>query len=96
MYSLFMIYLLLYPINNIFSQFTHIHYLFTHNIIITHAVIIDTSRHHTLSPLTEESRLRIFGSPDHPVFLDSFFSDGHSVYSHKNEFESCGFPRKRV
>ena len=35
-------------------------------------------------PLTEEIRLKIFGSPDMPVFPATLLSDGHSVYSRKN------------
>jgi len=47
-------------------------------------------------PLTEGIRLKIFGSPDYPVFLDSLLSDGDSVYSTENLFENLGLPRKRV
>ena len=35
-------------------------------------------------PLTEEIRLKIFGSPDMPVFPATLLSDGDSVYSRKN------------
>jgi len=49
-----------------------------------------------LSPLTEEVRLKIFGSPDNPVFLDSLLSDGDSVYSTENQFEILELRRKLV
>jgi len=49
---------------------------------------------HRLSPLTEEIRLRIFGSPDYPVFLDIHLSDGESVYTRENPFAVLGTPKK--
>jgi len=45
-------------------------------------------------PLTEEIRLKIFGSPDYPVFLDSLLSDGDSVYSSQTLFEILGTPEE--
>jgi len=47
-------------------------------------------------PLTEEVRKKIFGSPDDPVFLDPFLSDGDSVYSLKTTLKSGGLPGKCV
>ena len=38
-------------------------------------------------PLTEEIRLKIFGSPDLPDFRVYLLSDGDSVYSHRNSFD---------
>jgi len=40
----------------------------------------------------EEIRLKIFGSPDYPIFLDSPSSDGDSVYSTETLFEISGTP----
>jgi len=50
----------------------------------------------TLSPLpvTEEIRLKMFGSPDFPVVLDSLLNDGDSVYSSENLLEILGTPEK--
>jgi len=36
----------------------------------------------------------ICGSPDDPVFLDSLFSDGDSVYLNETPFEILGTPYK--
>ena len=47
-----------------------------------------------LSPLPEEVRLKIFGSPDYPVFLDSLSSDEDSVYLSENLFEVLGTHEK--
>ena len=46
----------------------------------------------TYQPLMEEIRLKIFGSPDYPIFLDSPLSDGDSVYSTETLFEISGTP----
>ena len=50
----------------------------------------------TLSPLpvTEETRLKMFGSPEFPVVLDSLLNDGDSVYSSENLLEILGTPEK--
>ena len=48
----------------------------------------------TQNPLTEEIKLKIFGSPDYPVFLDSLLSYGDSVYSHGTLLEILGTPEK--
>ena len=40
--------------------------------------------------LMEEIKLRIFGSPDHPVFLGFLSSDGNSVYSCGNVLQIPG------
>jgi len=49
-------------------------------------------------PLTEETRLKIFGSPDYPVFLDSLLSDGdcETLFDGDREtpFEMFGTPEK--
>jgi len=44
-------------------------------------------RYTYIYPLTEEIRLKIFGSPDMPVFPATLLSDGDSVYSRENPFE---------
>ena len=44
----------------------------------------------TYKPLTEEIRLKIFGSADHAVFLYSLLSHGDSVYSTGTLFEILG------
>jgi len=41
-------------------------------------------------PLTEETKLKIFGSPDYPVFLDSLLSDG----DRETPFEMFETPEK--
>jgi len=43
-------------------------------------------------PLTEEIRLKIFGSPDLSVFLKDLLSDGDSLYPRDNLFEVLGTP----
>jgi len=50
--------------------------------------------HITRAPLTEETILRIFGSPDLPVCLRVFLSAGDSVYSREYLFEILGTPMK--
>ena len=45
-------------------------------------------------PLTEEIRLRMFGSPDLSVFLRDLVSDKDPVYSRENLFENLGTPEK--
>ena len=44
------------------------------------------------APLTEETRLEIFGSADLPDFRVDFLSDGDFVYSRENSFEILGTP----
>jgi len=46
------------------------------------------------TPLTEEIRLQIFGSPDLSVFLIDRLSDRDSVYSSENLFGMLGTPMK--
>jgi len=43
-------------------------------------------------PLTEEIRLKIFGSPDLPDFGVDILSDRDSVYSPENLFDILGTP----
>jgi len=45
-------------------------------------------------PLLEEIRLKIFGSPDYPDFLDSLLSEGDSVYLKEDLFKVLGTPEK--
>jgi len=45
-------------------------------------------------PLTGEIRLKIFGTPDMPVFPATLLSDGDSVYSRENLLEIVGTPEK--
>jgi len=45
---------------------------------------------HCNTPLTEETRLKIFGSPDLPDFWVNLLSDGDSVYLPENLFEILG------
>jgi len=49
---------------------------------------------HTYMPLTEEIRLKIFGSPDLSVFLIDLLTGGDSIYSRENSFEMFGTPVK--
>ena len=51
--------------------------------MLVHALFVRT-------PLTEEIRLEMFGSPDYPVFPGVLSSDRDSVKSHKNSFENMG------
>jgi len=46
----------------------------------------------SLSPLREEFRLQIFGSPDPSVFFIDLLSAGDSVYSRENLLEILGTP----
>jgi len=46
------------------------------------------------SPLTEEIRLKTFGSPDMPVFPATLLNGGDSVYSRENLVEIFGTPYK--
>jgi len=48
------------------------------------------------TPLTEEIRLEILGTPDLPNFRVDLLIDGDSVYSRDNPFEIWGLPRKHV
>jgi len=45
-------------------------------------------------PLTEEIRLKMFGSPDPSVFLIDLLSARDSVYSRENLYEILGTPVK--
>ena len=46
-------------------------------------------------PLTEDTRLQIFGSPDLSSFPGHSLSDGDSVYSRENLFRILGTPETR-
>jgi len=45
-------------------------------------------------PVTEETTLEIFASPDYQIFLDFLLSHRDSVYSEENLFENLGTPEK--
>jgi len=45
-------------------------------------------------PLTEEITLKIFGSPDMPVFPATLSSAGDSVFSRETLFKILGTPEK--
>ena len=76
-------------------------YLMTYQWSVSHTLHAYTTRvvmiyewsiSHT--PLTEEIRPQIFGSPDLTVFLLDLLSDGDSVYTRENVYENCGIPVK--
>jgi len=60
--------------------------------------VTDNTRAHTeahvLVTTNGGDQTKIFGSPDYPIFLDSPFRDGHSVYSTENLFEILGAPEQ--